>query len=119
MDVQISLGDVGHIIVFEVEDTLGVLDNGGGIRGYKVLDRLRSTIITKESSRAGTTKLRHRGRVIEWTTGLFISIDAALRAELNIDKVHLQLLLSLNTDDQRRSTTSAHSLVGIMHRFDD
>jgi len=42
---------VSDVIIFEVEDSLGVFDNGGSVGSDEEFDRLRHTIVTQESSR--------------------------------------------------------------------
>jgi hypothetical protein len=51
-----TLRNVGNIIVLEVQDLLGVLNDGGGIRGQDVFDGLGQAVIAKERTRLGTTE---------------------------------------------------------------
>jgi hypothetical protein len=63
VDVEFALGDVGNIVVLEVEDTLGVLDDGAGVRGDKKLDRLWEAIVCEEGTRLAPDQLgTSRGR---------------------------------------------------------
>lgn len=51
MDVKLAIGDVRDVVVLEVEDSLGVLDDCGGVGGDEELDGLREAVLRHE--RAG------------------------------------------------------------------
>lgn len=38
VDGELAVADYGHIIVFEEDDLVGVLDDGARVRGEEVLD---------------------------------------------------------------------------------
>jgi len=59
MDAEFTVADVGNIIVKEIQDSLGVLDNGGGIGGQEVLNLLRSAILAQEGARLAAAQLRN------------------------------------------------------------
>ena len=40
-------------------------------------------------------------------------------SKLDIDKVHLELLLGLDTDEERRAATRSHDLVGVVRGLED
>lgn len=44
MDVQLSFGNVGNVVIFQVEDSLRVFNDGTGIRGDKVFNGLGEAI---------------------------------------------------------------------------
>ena len=48
MDMQLTLGDVGNVIVLKVKNTLGVLDYRRGIGGDEEFDRLREAVLRHE-----------------------------------------------------------------------
>jgi hypothetical protein len=50
VDVQLTVVDVSNIVVLEVKNLLGVLDNGRRVRGQEELDGLRGTIFGEESA---------------------------------------------------------------------
>lgn len=52
-----AVSNVCNIVIFKIQDTLGVLNNSSSIRGKEVLNRLRKTIFTQESARLATLKL--------------------------------------------------------------
>ena len=58
VDAELTLADVGNIIIEEVQDRLGVLDNRRWIRGQEVLDLLREAILAQEGARLAATQLR-------------------------------------------------------------
>lgn len=45
VDVEFTLGNVGDVVVLEVQDTLGVLDDGGSIGGDEEFDGKRHAIL--------------------------------------------------------------------------
>lgn len=51
VDVERALVDVGNVVVLEVQDLLGVLDNGGWVGGEEELGGHGSAIVGKESAR--------------------------------------------------------------------
>jgi hypothetical protein len=48
---------VGDIVIFEVENSLGVLDNGTGVRGDKELDGLGHAVLGHEGTRLRSSEL--------------------------------------------------------------
>ncbi len=57
VNVKLTLGNVGNIVVLEVQYTLGVLDYGSSVRSNEVLDRLGKTVLGQESTRLRTKEL--------------------------------------------------------------
>lgn len=69
-----SVGDVCDIVILQVQDLLGVLDDGRRIGSHKVLDRLGHSILGEESPGLGSPHLRvgtSRGRGKEGRSGGF------------------------------------------------
>ena len=58
VDVEFTLGDVGDVVVFEIEDAFSVLDYGGGVRGNEELDGLWETILGHEGTGLGAEDFR-------------------------------------------------------------
>jgi hypothetical protein len=56
--VLTSLADVSDIVILQIQDSLGVLDDCGSVRSNEELDRLRKTILGQESSRLRSSELR-------------------------------------------------------------
>lgn len=52
-----SFGNVGNIVILEVEDPLGVLNDGTGVGSDKELDRLGHTVFRHEGSGLRSSKL--------------------------------------------------------------
>lgn len=131
VDVKLTLGDVGNIIVLEVEDALGVLNNRGSVGGNEELDRLGETILGQESARLRAKKLvvgvGHRegtrtgrvasGRGEEASVAETSLVNGA--TELDVDEVNLELLLGLDTDQKRRTTSSNDNLAREVDRLED
>jgi hypothetical protein len=57
VDVELTLADVGNVVVFEVEHAAGVLDHSGSVRGDKEFDGLRHAVLGEEGAGLGTAKL--------------------------------------------------------------
>lgn len=54
--IRTSFGNVGDIVILEVEDPLGVLNDGTGVGSDKELDRLGHTVFRHEGSGLGSSK---------------------------------------------------------------
>ena len=120
VDVQFSLGNMGNIVIFQIEDTLSVLDDCGGVGSDEELDRLRHAILGHKSPRLRTSDAVTSGWRGEetssgggrrrywpkrsvfipeyWVGGLtrFGSILGA--GDLDINEINLKFLLGLNSD---------------------
>ena len=48
---------MGNVIIFKIEDTLGMFNNSSSIRSKEVFDGLRETILAQESARLATLEL--------------------------------------------------------------
>jgi hypothetical protein len=51
---------VGNIIIFHIQDALGMFNNGGSIGSQEVFDGLRQTIFAQEGSGLGAVQGRTR-----------------------------------------------------------
>lgn len=120
VNVEGALVDVGNVVVLEVQDLLGVLDDGGWVGGKEELGGHGDTVIREESAR-----LRAVEEGLVWgseeVVGLLESnvLGGSLGGEgsvlvgvLNIDEVNLHLLLCSDTNDEGRSLTGGNNLVG-------
>jgi hypothetical protein len=52
-----SLGNVGNVVVLEIKNPLGVLNDGTGVRGDKEFDGLGHAVLRHEGSRLRSSKL--------------------------------------------------------------
>jgi len=52
-----SLADVGDIVILQIQDSLGVLDNSRGVGGNEEFDGLGKPILRQESSRLRSSEL--------------------------------------------------------------
>ena len=52
-----SFSDVGNVVVLEVQDSLGVLNNSTGVGSDKELDGLRHAVVRHEGSGLGSSEL--------------------------------------------------------------
>lgn len=122
VDVQLTIVDVGNIVILQEEDLLGVLDHGSGVGCEEELGSHGDTVVREECSRlgvsqsvgAGDTELERVGS----SGGGGLSLDSHV-GELDVDKIDLELLLSLDTDQQRRTLSGGDNLVREMCRLDE
>jgi hypothetical protein len=78
VDVELSFGDVCNVVVLEIEDPLGVLNHGRGVRSDKEFDGLGHAVLGQEGTGLGAAKLRSGSRCtvtlsrgdVEQTTGV-------------------------------------------------
>ena len=131
VDVEGALMDVGDIIILKVQDLLGVLNNGGGIRRQEELGRHGHAIISHESARlrpveerlvgGGEASAKKGARVLLYGHVVGSSLGrkgSVLIGVLDVDEIDLHSPLSLDADDKGRSLASCDDLVGVVHRFD-
>jgi len=60
---------VGDIVILEVEDSLGVLNDGTGVRGDKELDGLGHAVLRHEGTRLRSSELGSGGGLAGSVTG--------------------------------------------------
>jgi hypothetical protein len=126
VDVQLSLSDVGNIVIFEVEDALGMLDDCGSVRGDEELDRLREAVIRHKCARLRTS---HLATGSGWGEEGFVATAEGWRLrfragrfcgrEFDIDEIDLELLFGLDANEERRTATSSDGFVGVMGALED
>jgi hypothetical protein len=126
VDVQLSLSDVGDVIIFEIEYTLGVLDDCRSVRGDEELDGLREAVVGHECARLGTGHLATRSGwgeegVVSTADGRRLRFrDSRLGGrEFDIDEIDLELLFSLDANEERRTATSSDDFVGVVGALED
>ena len=126
VDVELSIVDVSNVIVLEVEHLLGVLDDGGGIRGQEELGGLGDSVVGQERAGLRTVQEGLVGRS-QQTGGRLLESDVlggllrgkrAIFREFDIDKVHLHLLGGAHTDDQGRTLAGRNDLMGVVNRLE-
>ena len=127
MDVELTLVDVGNVIVLEVEDLLGVLDDGRWVGGEEEFGGLGHAIVGQE----GTGLRAVEEGLVGGETGDGKKVVAPLQGDvvagglrgeglailsvLDIDEVNLHLLGGLDTDDERRTLAGSDNLTGEVH----
>lgn len=128
VNVELSLVNVGDIIVLKIENLLGVLDDGRRVGTQEELGRHGHAIVRKESPRlrAMEKALVGRGQAVvsadlkilesHIVGGLLRRQRARIRI-LDINKVHLHLARCLDTNDKRRALAGGNDLVGIVDRL--
>lgn len=128
VDVELALVDVSNVVILKVEHLFGVLHNGGGVRRQEELGGHRHAIVRQESTRlrsveqrlVGGSKRRTSLQVLEGhVVSSLLSGERARVRELDIDKVHLHLARSLDTDDKGGTLARGDNLMGVVHRLEE
>ena len=135
VDVEGTLVDVGNIVILQVHNLLGVLDDGRWVGGEEELGGHGHAIVGHESSGLGAVEeglvgsaeqvgsqetilrlgsLLH-GNVLGGGLG---GESGGLVGVLDIDKVDLHAALSLDTDNEGGTLSGGHDLVGVVDRLD-
>jgi len=126
VDVQLALVDVSDVIILQVEDLLGVLDDGRGVGGQEELGGLGDAIVGQESPRLGAVQERLVRRSQEAGGGLLdgdilgglLRRKSTLFREFHVHEIHLHLLRGAHANDQGRTLTGRDDLVGVVHRLE-
>lgn len=131
VNVELTLGNVSDIVVLEVEDTLSVLNDSGGVGSNEILDGLGETVLGQESTGLRAEELvvgvgdgeRARARGVGARRSKETSIAETRlfnsTTELDVNKVDLELLLGLDTDQKGRTSTSNDNLSGKVNRLEN
>jgi hypothetical protein len=127
VDVQRTLVDVSNIVVLEVQDLLGVLDDGGWVGGEEELGGHRDAVVGQESARLRAVQKRliwgskERVALLQRNIvgGALSGESGTLIVVLNIDEVDLHLLLCPYTDDKGRSLAGSDNLVRVVDGLDE
>jgi hypothetical protein len=125
-----AFSNVSNVVVLEVENALGVLNDGGGVGSDEELDGLGHAVVGEESARLGANELStggvRGGRNGEETAsglrgGLAIKsiVGVSGTGKLDVNEVNLELLLRLDTDEDGGTTTSDNDLVRVVDRLED
>lgn len=122
-----SFSNVSDIVILEVENALGVFDDGGSVRGDEELDRLGHTVVTQEGSRLTPDEftLSGGGRNVEETRSSSVGVGSigygfvGSSSEFYVDEIDLELPLSLDTDENGGTTTSDNDLIGVVNRLEN
>lgn len=131
VDVERALVDVGDVVVLEVQDLLGVLDDGRGVRRQEELGGHGHAVIRHESTGLGPVEERlvgSREARAKKSIGHLLDGDIVggslggksdvLVRVLDIDKVDLHPPLGLDTDDEGRALAGGDDLMGEVDRLD-
>lgn len=133
MDVQRALVDVGNVIILEVHDLLGVLDDSRRVGGEEELRRHGHAIIGHEGTRLGAVKERLVGggeqsagveKIVLLLEGSILRSGlggqgVVVIGVLDVNEVDLHAAGGLDADDQGRTLASGDDLVGVVHRLDE
>ncbi len=132
VDVEGALVDVRNVIILEVHDLLGVLNDGRGIGREVELGWHWYSIVSHEGSGLGSAEQRlvcgrhdvacaqevSNARLLEGSIlGCLLCWQWGVLGVLDIDKVHLHWLVGANTDDQWGTLSCCDDLVGVVNRL--
>jgi len=124
VNVELTLVDVGNVIVLEVENLLGVLNDSGRVGGEEELGGLGHAVVRQESARLRAVEEGLVGgktgdgeevvaplerNVVAGTLG---GKSLAILGVLDVDEVNLHLLGGLDTDDEGRTLAGSNNLAG-------
>lgn len=119
MDVQLAVVDVSNVVILEVENLLGVLDNGRRVGGQEELNGLRSSILGEESARLRAVEqaLVRRGQEVVGLLegnilGSSFGRERTSITKLHVNKVNLHLSLCADTNDQGGTLAGSDNLRG-------
>jgi hypothetical protein len=132
VDVEGALVDVSNVVILEVQDLLGVLNNGRGVRGKEELGGHGHAIIGHESTGLAAVKqglvgsTQGAGRSEEIAILLEgNSLRSSLGGEstvvltvLNVDEIDFHAALGLDTNDKGRTLSGSNDLMGVVDRLD-
>lgn len=130
---------MSNIVILQIQNSLGVLDDSRRVRGDKEFDRLRHTILRKESSRLGSTQFRtsrvrslrrnsekstsdisighYQSAPISTLQTLTFAIIIGV-PNLNINEIDLEFAIRLDTDQQWGTSSSSDEFIGEMNGFE-
>ena len=135
VNVQSAIVNVGDVVVLEVQDLLGVFDDGGGIRRQEELGRHRDAIVREEgpglgaveqglirrleqsSSQRGAQSSAGRSPLHRQRLRRLLGRKNALAGVFYVDKIHLHLLLGLDANHQRRTLAGSNEFMRIVDGF--
>lgn len=132
VDVEGALVDVSNVVILEVQDLLGVLNDGRGVRRQEELGGHGHAVIGHESTRlaavkqglVGSTQGAGRSKEIDILlegNSLRSSLcrkSTVVLAVLNIDEINLHAALGLDTNDKGRTLSGSNDLMGVVDRLD-
>ena len=137
VNVQFSLGNVGDVVVLEIQHALGVLDDGSGVGSDEEFDGLRRPVFGHECAGLRAEEflsLRRRGGREEVGCGRDgkgrrtgkskrgHEFPGPLRLgimELDIDEIDFEFLLGLDANQEWRSATGGDGFVREVNGFEN
>ena len=127
VNVEGTLVDVCNVVVLEVQDLLGVLDDGGGVGREEELGGHRDAVVGQESARLRSVQerlVRGSEQVVgllqrDVVRGALSGESSTLVVVLDIDEVDLHLLLCSYTDDEGRTLAGRNDLMGVVNGLEE
>ena len=126
VDVELTIVNVGNVVVLEVQHLLGVLNNSRWVGRQEELNGLRSTVVGEESTRLRAVEqalVRRSQQVVCLlqgdVLGSSLSGQRTVLTKLNINEVHLHLLLGADTNNQGRTFACSDDFGGEVDRLEE
>jgi hypothetical protein len=132
VDVELTIMDVSNIVIFEIENLLGVFDERRSVRGEEEFSRLRHAIVRQEGPRLGAVEeglVRGSKQVVGGQHAVDLLLDSnivigslsressAFFRVFDIDKVDLHLSCSLDANHEGRTLPGSNDFVGVSDRL--
>lgn len=125
VDVKLALVDVSDVVVLEVEDLLGMLDDSRWVGGEEELCWLGDTVVGQESTGLGAVEeglvwwCEQVGGLLEGgVLGGLLGGEGRVFGVLDVDEVDLHLLAGADTDDEGRTLTGGDDFMGVVNGFE-
>lgn len=132
VDVEGALVDVSNIVILKVQDLLGVLNDGRGVRrqeefgghGHAIIGHESTGLAAVKQGLVGSTQGTGRGKEIAILlegNSLRSSLcreSTVVLAVLDVDEIDLHAALGLDTNDQGRTLSGSNDLMGVVDRLD-
>lgn len=130
VDVELTLVDVSNVVILEVENLLGVLNDGRWVGREEELGGHGNAVVRKESAglRAVEQALVRRSeqgvtKTLRLLEGCILrsllSRENTLIGGLNVHEVDLHLPGGADTDNQGRTLASSHNLMGVVDGLEE
>lgn len=132
VDVEGALVDVSNVVIFKVQDLLGVLNDGRGVRrqeelcghGHAIIGHESTGLAAVKQGLVGSTQGAGRSEEIAILlegNSLRSSLcrkSTVVLAVLNVDEIDLHAALGLDTNDKGRTLSGSNDLMGVVDRLD-
>ena len=126
VNVKLAIRNMRNIVVLKEQNLSSVFNHSGGVGGHEKLNGSRGIIIREESTRLrvsqglrdstarNSEQVASTARQKRASVGLSVGLN-----KLNVNKVNLEFLLSLDTNEQGGTLAGSNKLVRVVNRLDN